>query len=211
MNILSLFADSPFAAIIFLLAIIIAISVHEFAHAWTAYKLGDDTPYLMGRVTLNPLAHLDPLGSLAFLLIGFGWGKPVLYNPLRLTRKVDELLVALAGPASNLLLAIVLNILAALLPAIAPSFDATPLQLAALINIYLAAFNMIPIPPLDGSSVVAYFWPEYRSIAGGQIGMILLLALIFIPVGGGSLLTSIVEPIISVFTSFTLLFGLIPA
>jgi Zn-dependent protease len=211
MNILSLFDNSPLVAIIFLGAIIIAITVHEFAHAWTAYTLGDDTPYLMGRVTLNPLAHLDPLGSLLFLIAGFGWGKPVIYNPMRLKRKADELWVALAGPISNILLAIFLNGLATLLPKIIPGFYAAPLQLAALVNVYLAAFNMLPIPPLDGSSIIAYFWPEYRSIAGGQIGFVILLFLIFVPVGGGNLLSTVVEPIIAVFTYITTLFGIIGA
>jgi Zn-dependent protease len=209
MSILALLTESPLLAVLFLAAIIIAVTVHEFAHAWTAYKLGDDTPYLMGRVTLNPLAHLDPIGSLAFLLAGFGWGKPVIYNPMRLQRKSDELLIALAGPFSNLLLAIALNILATYLPQISPIFNAAPFQAAALVNIYLAAFNMLPIPPLDGSSIVAFFWPNYRSLAGGQVGLIILLALIFIPVGSSSLLSQVVTPIIHIFANLTTLFGLL--
>jgi Zn-dependent protease len=209
MSILNLLTDSPFLAILFLVGIVISITIHEFAHAWTAYKLGDDTPFLMGRVTLNPLAHLDPLGSLAFLIAGFGWGKPVIYNPMRLKRRSDELLVALAGPISNILLAIVLNALALLLPRIAPAFSPEPLQFAALINVYLAAFNMLPIPPLDGSSIVAFFWPDYRSIAGGQIGLIILLFLIFVPVGGSTLLSTVVGPIVDFFTLVTHLFGIL--
>jgi len=210
MGILSLLTTRPVEALVFLFSIILAITVHECAHAWTAYKLGDDTPLLMGRVTLNPIAHLDPLGSLTFLLFGFGWGKPVQYNPLRLPRKVDELFIALAGPASNIILAIILSALALTMehvstPLIAPSF----LRLAAYVNVLLAAFNVLPIPPLDGSSVVAYFFPQYRSVLGGQLGLILLLALIFLPVGNATLLDSILNPLIHLFQYITTLFGLL--
>jgi Zn-dependent protease len=209
MRILELFSTSPIEAIAFLLALVAAVSVHEFAHAWTAWRLGDDTPYHQGRVTLNPSSHLDPIGSLMFLLIGMGWGRPVLYNPANLHRKVDELLVALAGPASNLLFALGLNILTLLVGDSMPQY-AQFLQQASLVNVFLAAFNMIPIPPLDGSSIIAYFWPEYRSLAGGQVGLIILLVLIFLPVGPtGSLLSSLLLPIQSLFFYATTLFGLI--
>jgi Zn-dependent protease len=209
MRILELFSTSPIEAIAFLLALVAAVSVHEFAHAWTAWRLGDDTPYYQGRVTLNPASHLDPIGSLMFLLIGMGWGRPVLYNPANLHRKVDELLVALAGPASNLLFALGLNILTLLVGDSMPQY-AQFLQQASLVNVFLAAFNMIPIPPLDGSSIIAYFWPEYRSLAGGQVGLIILLVLIFLPVGPtGSLLSSLLLPIQSLFFYATTLFGLI--
>lgn len=207
MFLLELLKQDPFLAFVFLLAIVVAITVHEFAHAWTAYRLGDDTPHLMGRVSLSPGAHLDPVGSLLFLIAGFGWGKPVMYNPMRLQGKFDELIVALAGPASNLLLAIILNVVALLadLGGISP----LPIQIAANVNVMLAAFNMLPIPPLDGSSIVAYFWPPYRSIMGGQIGLIVLLALIFLPAGNSSLLASLVNPIISGFMAVSNLFGLL--
>lgn len=210
MSILNLLTTSPLEALIFILAVVAAITVHEFAHAWTAYKLGDDTPLLQGRVTLNPLAHLDPIGSIAFLLLGFGWGKPVVYNPLRLARRSDELVIALAGPVSNILFAIFLNALALLMShlsvqIIQPEF----LQLAAGINVILAAFNMIPIPPLDGSSVVSYFWPPYRSLLGGQIGLVLLLILIFLPIGGSRLLEVIMNPLLHSFSQLTTLFGVL--
>jgi Zn-dependent protease len=210
MNLLSLLFKSPIEAIVFIIGIVVAITVHECAHAWTAYKLGDDTPFLMGRVTLNPLAHLDPVGSIAFLLLGFGWGKPVVYNPLRLSRKSDELLIALAGPLSNIICAIALNLLAFGMAHLAsPFINVEFLQLAAGINVILAAFNMIPIPPLDGSSIVAYFWPEYRSLVGGQIGLVILLALIFLPVGGGHLLNTIMTPILHAFSQLVTLFGVL--
>ena len=208
MYIASLLQASPAAGLIALLSIVAAITVHEFAHAWVADRLGDDTPSLQGRVTLSPLAHLDPIGSLCFLLVGFGWGKPVIYNPMRLGRKVDELLVALAGPASNLVFAIALNLIAA---ASGPHFSAFAelLHVAAYVNVLLASFNMIPIPPLDGSSIVAYFWPPYRSVMGGQVGLILLLLVIFFPTQEGSLLTAVLRPIQEAFGTLTTLFGLL--
>jgi Zn-dependent protease len=211
MNILSLLTESPVAAFAFLLAIIFALTVHEFAHAWTADKLGDDTPYLQGRVTLNPLAHLDPLGSLLFLLVGFGYGKPVQYNPNNLRNHGDELKIALAGPLSNLILAVIFKLLAVLQVATGVTvINGDILGLVAIINIYLAAFNMLPIPPLDGSSIIAHFWPEYRGMVGGQIGMLLLLILIFMPFPGGNLLQGIVGPINNAFDILTSLFGLLP-
>lgn len=204
MYILTLISQSPILALIFLVSLVAAITVHEFAHAWVAYKLGDDTPYLQGRVTLNPAAHLDPIGSIVFLFIGMGWGRPVQYNPMRLSRAIDELYIALAGPASNLLFATALNLIIALLGSNLPSYQAI-LEQASYLNIALAAFNMLPIPPLDGSSIVAYFWPEYRSIAGGQIGlMILLLLLAF-----GGILPTLISPVINVFSLVTHLFGIL--
>lgn len=196
---LALLSTNPLQAIALIFVIILAITFHEFAHAWTADRLGDDTPALQGRVTLNPLAHLDPVGSIAFLLVGFGWGKPVIYNPMRLSRKTDELLVALAGPASNILLAIALNVLNQF-----GVFNSEIISPAVYINVILAAFNMIPIPPLDGSAIVAYFWPEYRSVMGGQLGLIILLLLIF-----SGTLGAIVTPIAAVFSHITTLFGLL--
>lgn len=208
MYLLTLLSQSPLFAVVFLLSLVAAVTVHEFAHAWTAYRLGDDTPYLQGRVTLSPTAHLDPMGSLVFLLLGMGWGKPVQYNPMRLARKSDELLIALAGPASNLIFALALNILIYFLQASLPAY-ATILSQASFVNIALAAFNMLPIPPLDGSSIVAYFWPEYRSIMGGQIGLMVILVLIFLPIGGSTLISSLINPLIGFFANLTTLFGFI--
>jgi Zn-dependent protease len=208
MRFFQLFSQSPILAIIFILVMVAALTVHEFAHAWTADRLGDPTPGLDGRVTLNPAAHLDPLGSLAFLIFGFGWGKPVVYNPMYLKRHSDELLVALAGPASNLVFALLLNLLSLVTRPYLAGLDQI-LGFASDINILLASFNIIPIPPLDGSSLVAYFWPEYRQI-GRQFGFIAVLLLIYIPIPGhGSLLSLLMDPIRTFFTSLTHLFGLI--
>ncbi len=199
----------PIEALVYLLALIVSVTVHEAAHAWTAYKRGDDTPYLMGRVTLNPAAHLDPVGSLMFIILGFGWGKPVLYNPMRLKHRADELMIALAGPISNIVLGIVVLVLAALLThfgvgLINPMF----LYVFALVNILLAAFNMIPIPPLDGSSIIAYFFPAYRSAVGSQIGFIFIIFLL-IPIGGTNLLGLIMGPLTAGATQLVTLGGLL--
>lgn len=203
MTLFTLLLSSPLQALAFIFALIIAITIHECAHAWTADRLGDDTPRLQGRVTLNPFAHLDPIGSVAFLLVGFGWGKPVIYNPMRLARRSDELLIALAGPASNIILAILLNTVVHFFSG-SPFVSGEILAIIIQINVVLAAFNMIPIPPLDGSAIVAYFWPEYRSMMGGQIGLVILLLLIV-----SGLLGTIMQPLLAGFTSLTHLFGLL--
>ena len=203
MNLISLLTN-PVQALAFILAVVVAVTFHEFAHAWTADRLGDDTPALQGRVTLNPAAHLDPIGSILFLIFGFGWGRPVMYNPMRLKRRSDELLIALAGPASNLLLALLFNLATYFLGR--AGLPVELLGLAAYVNVMLAAFNILPIPPLDGSSIVAYFWPEYRSLMGSQIGVVILLAVVLV---GGSLLGGIVAPVQGFFSQLTHLFGAI--
>lgn len=151
-----------------LLTLVIAFTVHEFAHAWSATQLGDDTPRLSGRLTLNPLAHLDPLGSLLLVVAGFGWAKPVPVNAyaVRSRTPAGMMLVSLAGPFSNLLLAI----LAALpLRAGWVSLSDSPSGLLPTpggfllefiyINLILLLFNLIPLAPLDGEKVVAFFLP----------------------------------------------------
>jgi len=134
---------------------------HEFAHAWVATKLGDDTPRLQGRVTLNPLAHVDWLGTailpfLTSLLAGgfLGWGKPVYTNDSKLRGGLNGLaLVALAGPSSNIVMAVILAIVARLTAGFAPAFALFALK-GVWLSLYLAIFNLIPIPPLDGSKLL---------------------------------------------------------
>ncbi len=145
-------------------AVVIGLTVHELAHAYTAYKLGDMTARNDGRLTLNPLKHIDPLGFLLIIIAGFGWAKPVSFNPDNLKKRHrDEILISLAGPFSNLLLAILFLVIARIL-FIFPYFD-TPSGFAvinllvvwSLINIGLFIFNLIPIPPLDGSHIYTTF------------------------------------------------------
>jgi Zn-dependent protease len=146
-----------------LVTLVVALTTHEFAHAWSAAKLGDDTPRLQGRLTLNPLAHLDPLGSLMLLVAGFGWARPVPVNPYAVTRRTPAgmMLVSAAGPFANLLLALAaavpfrLGMLTGWLPA---WFGAFLLEFM-FINLVLLFFNLIPLFPLDGEKVASYLLP----------------------------------------------------
>jgi Zn-dependent protease len=180
---LSLFQNAPSAAVAFLLGLVVGITVHEASHATSAYLLGDDTAYRDGRVTLNPISHLDVLGSLMLLMAGFGWGKPTPVVPSKLRGGVfGPVAVALAGPASNLLIVAVCAILYLL-----PPFQGGYLQIIVLLmaftNALLFVFNLIPIPPLDGSKVIFPFLP--RALEGfvdfmNQYGPMILLGLILI-------------------------------
>jgi len=150
-------------------ALLVGLIGHELAHAAVAVARGDQTPRLDGRLSLNPSHHLDPLGTIAIFLIGFGWAKPVRVNPFRMRGPFDAALVALAGPLANLLIAFVLAI-PIKLALLAGSFDASSppwrlLQVAFILNIILAVFNLLPIPPLDGysflSSLFRRTFPEF--------------------------------------------------
>lgn len=189
---------SPFLQPTFLLSILIALSVHEAAHAFTANRLGDPTAREMGRLTLNPIAHLDLLGSLLFLLVGFGWGKPVPVNPRHFHRpKRDSALTAFAGPFSNLALAILSFVILRvafgeigrfdLIAGAASGVDALPLFLrqflesSLFINLALMAFNLLPVAPLDGSKVLEAFIPyrlESRYEEFMRVGPYVLLGLL---------------------------------
>ena len=148
--------------VLLLPSLLFALSFHEFAHAYMAYKLGDETAARMGRLTINPIAHIDPMGALMILFVGFGWSKPVPVNSMNLRNpRTDMMKVAFAGPASNLLLALAGGIIirfmgfqtyyGLMVAGVIPQLLAFFVQ----INIMLAVFNMIPIPPLDGSQIFA--------------------------------------------------------
>lgn len=161
-----------------ILAILIAITIHEASHAWAAKKLGDHTAEDMGRLTLNPLSHIDPMGAIMFLIVGFGWAKPVPVNPYHFRNPIrDNALTALAGPASNLILGFIaflsLHYLSSVnphsLPGLIPSggngdigvrFLTEFFRYSVFVNLGLMAFNLLPIAPLDGSKIVEPFVPR---------------------------------------------------
>ena len=154
----------PEIIILLIPALVFSLSFHEFAHAWMAYRLGDNTAARLGRLTLNPISHLDPIGSLALLLMGFGWAKPVPVDPRYLENpKKDMVKVAAAGPISNIILAIV----AALVLRLLFSTDLLTNNIKTFfiifmqINITLAVFNLLPVSPLDGSQILTPFLEKH--------------------------------------------------
>ncbi|NLC59239.1 MAG: site-2 protease family protein [Armatimonadetes bacterium] len=168
------------------LALLIAIPVHEFAHAWTARWAGDPTAEAQGRVTLDPLKHLDPVGTFMLLFSGlFGWGRPVPVNPFNFrSPRWGMVLVSAAGPASNLLLAAVLGVIGfrlGVITGIDVGYQRLVVQLIA-INLGLALFNLIPVPPLDGSKILVGLLPSEQAIKVATVleryGMLLLLVLV---------------------------------
>ncbi|NQU83348.1 MAG: site-2 protease family protein [Parcubacteria group bacterium] len=164
---ITLLAQSPLSFLAWVIAILVALSVHEFMHALAGTLLGDPTAKNQGRLTLNPLSHVDVFGFVALIFIGFGWGKPVPFNPHNLRyKKWGPSVVALAGPSANLVVALssivvlkILNFTTVLPPT---NLLLQFLHLLLLINIILMVFNLIPIPPLDGSKVLFAFLSSSR-------------------------------------------------
>lgn len=176
---IGLLLANPALGVVLLLGIALALSVHEAAHAWAANKLGDPTAKLLGRTNLNPAAHLDPIGTILFLLTWFGWGKPVPVNDMQLKRDSDIVLVALAGPLSNLAQAILYAIIFRFVPITGVQ---EVMALFITINLGLMLFNLIPIPPLDGSKILRLFLPTDTYYALQQYGFYLII--IFFVFGG---------------------------
>jgi len=202
--------------------LLFSLSVHESAHAWMAWKLGDDTAKRLGRVSLNPIVHMDPIGTLLFPIIQIftsvpllGWAKPTPYNPANFRRDVSlrkgHMLVAAAGPVSNFLLALVFTGVLVLLirtglVQTAESFPVTLALLGIQLNVVLALFNLVPIPPLDGSKVASYGLPgdlgdRYDRVVG-PYGFIILMLLLM-----SGALSYVVRPISNLI--LTVLYGLV--
>lgn len=186
--IFSLLQIGPAAAFAFVLAIVIGITIHEFSHALAGYIQGDMTAKNEGRLTLNPMSHLDPMGSIMLLLAGFGWGRPTPYNPYNLkNQKYGPLIVALFGPLSNLIGAIVsIGILIAIGNSLPPNnLLILFLTYLFLVNVMLMLFNLLPIPPLDGSQIVfTLLPPKYERVKMwlAKNGPMILFGLIIIDI-----------------------------
>ena len=192
-------------AIGLVVALLIAIDVHEFSHAWMANAMGDSTARDLGRLTLNPLAHLDPLGTLMLLVAGFGWGKPVPVNPYRLrgNPRQASAAISLAGSAANLLTAAVFGLPLRIGYNTLSPYVWVPFLLIVQLNVVLAIFNLLPIPPLDGFTVLLGVLPGEWAAGLSRYqayGPLLLLLLIFAgSFYGSNLLGAFIGPIIDFF------------
>ena len=209
-----------------LIAFLFAISVHESAHAWMANRRGDPTARMLGRITLNPIKHIDPIGTVLLpviaMLTGFpviGWAKPTPVDPRNFKNPVlDDVLTSVAGPVSNFIVATGATILLAVIAVIVPNgrvivqgavrgfaaggsvaVPASLLLFAFLeINVLLAVFNLIPVPPLDGSHVLRHFLPERVRQVYDTVGMFGLMALVFF---GGHFLMALIRPVLFLYVS----------
>jgi len=190
--------------------VIIAITFHEFAHAYSAYKLGDDTPVYQGRLNLNPLSHVDPFGLIMLIVAHFGWGKPVQINPNNFRGKyslsASEAIVSVAGPVMNFFVAIVFAIIAGLLVnfggaqfifSSAGSIIYTIVQYTVIVNIGLGVFNLIPLPPLDGSKVLMHFLPYNAKVWFESKEMIFYIAFLALFITGiaGNIISPLIDGI----------------
>jgi Zn-dependent protease len=187
-------------------AILFGLTIHEFSHGYVAWRLGDPTAKMMGRLTLNPLKHIDPIGTIALFLFRFGWAKPVPIDPRNFRHPTRDMAISsLAGPAANLLTAAVAGLILRMLIAFhVGGFVATLISYFVLFNLILCFFNLIPIPPLDGSRLLYHLLPP--NLAAGyarleRYGFIILIAIILAGnLTGVSLLSLYITPLLRIFS-----------
>ena len=191
MGLLNQLASGYLTTLMYGLSILIALVLHELGHATVSHLLGDPTPKNEGRLTLNPLKHLDLIGTLSMVILGFGWAKPVQINPQYYqNKKLGTVYVSLAGPCTNFLLGFIGSILLKCIPSLSSFFT-----VFVGVNISLGVFNLIPIPPLDGSKILSIILPNdlyFKFISLGQYGMIVLVL---------ALSTGILRPILTILVS----------
>ena len=201
--------------LIWILAFVVAITIHEASHAYVADKLGDPTARLMGRLSLNPLVHYDPIGTTLLLLLSvmralgapvipFGWAKPVAFDPYNLKNpRKDSALISLAGPASNLVIALIASIIARVFPFF--TLIAVPF---VILNVSLAIFNLVPVHPLDGGKILVGILPKKQAYQAeaflNRFGTIMLFLLILPSFGGSSLISQFISPVINLFLAILL-------
>ncbi len=206
MFLLNLINDPITAVAIIVGFIFVGLPIHEYAHGWMANRCGDPTAKMEGRLTLNPIDHIDPMGLISFLLIGFGWGKPVPINPRYFHNKKDELKVAIAGIAANLLVALILAIPIRIATAkgiiVSSSIGLELINYIVYVNIILATFNILPIPPLDGSHFVEYFLDEEQSAKFFYYGQYLLIGFVLLGLlTNFNIFSLLMEPLIRVLSA----------
>ncbi len=193
---INLLISNPLVFFYYAAALLVAITVHEFAHALTADRLGDPTARLAGRLSLNPLVHLDSIGLLFLLFFGFGWGKPVPFDNFNLQNpRRDAAIISFAGPVSNFLLAVIFSIILrlSLQPILIPFIS---------LNVIIGIFNLLPIHPLDGFKIVAGFLSEEQAAQWNELaryGIIFFLLLILPFAGSSTMLDLFIRPITGFF------------
>jgi len=201
MGLIKLLIENPAAFVVLSVLLLYSIIFHELAHGWVAYKMGDPTAKWLGRLTLNPVKHLDPIGTLMLLIVGFGWAKPVPVNLENIPgdkRRAGLILVSAAGITANILCAFIAILLFRVISPDPSSITGHVLFLLAQINLVLAAFNLIPIPPLDGSKILMGFAPGSVTRMLSQIEPFGFFIII------GLLLSGLLNPVINLLMYFIL-------